>query len=103
MVISLNASVLSWGGSDKERFSHLTVNEERTRTEKYKCGPLQSWPTAAARPLAAIEVASTRPMIEIKSRFLIEGIDEEVKEPTFVEFTVCLLLFARYICSKQMF
>jgi hypothetical protein len=34
---------------------------------------------------------------------LVESVDEEVNELVFVDFTVCLLLFARHICSKQTF
>jgi hypothetical protein len=33
--------------------------------------------------------------------FLLKPVDEELNELAFVDFTVCLLLFARYIRSKQ--
>jgi len=40
---------------------------------------------------------------QIESNFLIESVDEKVKKLAFVEFTVCLLPFARHIRSKQTF
>jgi len=40
---------------------------------------------------------------EIQSNFLVELVDEEIKELVFVEFTVCLLLVFGHIHSKQTF
>ena len=37
---------------------------------------------------------------EVKNEFLIKCVDEKVKELILVDFTVCLLLFARHIRSK---
>jgi len=40
---------------------------------------------------------------EVQRNFLVESVDEEVKELVFVDFTVCLLLVFGHIFSKQTF
>jgi len=39
---------------------------------------------------------------KVKNNFLVESVDAEVKEPVFVDFTVCLLVGV-HILSKQTF
>ncbi|ELY96666.1 hypothetical protein C482_14866 [Natrialba chahannaoensis JCM 10990] len=40
---------------------------------------------------------------EVQGKCAGENVDEKVKELVLVDFTVCLLLFARHIHSKQTF
>ncbi|ELY59323.1 hypothetical protein C492_11320 [Natronococcus jeotgali DSM 18795] len=38
---------------------------------------------------------------EVKTHFLVKGVDEEVKELVLVDCIVCLLLVIRHVFSKQ--